>query len=46
MERFVYWIRRIIKHKWKECRSFCGTCGYYRDCKSDMGDLADDSKSS
>lgn len=46
MERFVYWIRRIMKHKWKECRSFCGTCGYYRDCKSDTGDLADDSKSS
>lgn len=40
MERLFYWFRRILKHKWKQCKSFCVTCEYYDECKSD-GEYSD-----
>ena len=42
MERFGYWIKRIIEGKWKQCRSFCVRCEYYYECMSDsMSDSND-----
>lgn len=35
MERFKHWIRKIIKGKWKQCRSFCVRCKYYNECMHD-----------
>lgn len=35
MEKLIYWIKRILHKKWKECRNFCGACEYYSDCKND-----------
>ena len=42
MEKWIYWLRRIIKKKWKECKSFCITCEYYQECKSDIGECDND----
>ena len=36
MERFMYWVRRIMKRKWKDCKSFCVLCEYFKECKGDM----------
>ena len=35
MERFRYWIKRIMDGKWRQCRSFCVRCEYFKECKSD-----------
>ena len=35
MEKIIYWIKRILHKKWKQCRSFCGVCQYYSNCKND-----------
>ena len=35
MEKLIYWIKRILHKKWKECRSFCGVCKYYSDCSGE-----------
>lgn len=45
MERFRYWIKRIMDGKWKQCRSFCVKCQYYYECVSDsVPDLGDSEK--
>ena len=35
MEKLIYWIKRILHKKRKQCRSFCGVCEYYSNCKND-----------
>ena len=35
MKNLIYWIKRILHKKWKECRSFCGVCKYYSDCRGE-----------
>ena len=42
MEKWIYWLRRIVKKKWKDCKSFCVTCEYYQECKSDIGECDND----
>lgn len=42
MEKWIYWLRRIVKKKWKDCKSFCVTCEYYQECKSDIGESDND----
>lgn len=39
MERFKHWIRKIIKEKWKQCRSFCVRCKYYNMIKNSVNTI-------
>lgn len=34
-EKWKYWLRRILGNQKKQCRSFCVSCEYYVNCKSD-----------
>ena len=34
MTRIGYWIKELITNK-KDCRGFCPTCEYYKDCRED-----------
>lgn len=37
IEKWKYWIYKILGKKKKQCRCFCVTCEYYEMCKEDKG---------
>ena len=33
MRRILFFIRKCLKGKLKECKNYCGSCPYYERCR-------------